>query len=280
MQFINEQQWQNDIEKLEQETKPTTKEQLKETILTAIKKNVPQEKFGVFLSGGVDSSFIAMLCKQQNADFICYSVGLKGAPDIDAAKKVAQQFGLQHRIKEYSIEEAEELFKKTIKLLNNTNVVTIGVASVVYAAVELAKKDNITKLFSGIGSEEIFAGYDRHLKATDKHAECWRGLKAMWQRDLVRDIILMKKLGFQALAPFLDNDVIKIAMGIDISRKINNEHKKIILREIAEECGLMQDIAWRDKKAAQYGSWLDKAMEKLAKKNKFETKGEYLKSLV
>ena len=280
MQLISEEQWTQEIEKLERETKPATKEQLKEIILKTIQKLIPKEKFGVFLSGGVDSSFIAMMCKQFGGNFICYSVGLKGAPDINAAKKIAQQFGLQHRIKEYSIGEAEELFKKTVKLLNDTNVVTIGVASVVYAAVELAKENNVVKLFSGIGSEEIFAGYDRHSKATDKHAECWRGLKAMWQRDLVRDITLMKKLGFEAIAPFLDNDVIKTAMGIDISRKINKEQKKIILREIAEECRLPKEIAWRDKKAAQYGSWLDKVMEKLAKKNKFETKGEYLKSLL
>lgn len=279
MQFINEQQWQKDIEKLEQETKPATKEQLKKIILETIHKLIPKEKFGIFLSGGVDSSFIAMICQQQKADFICYSVGFTGAPDLEAAKKVAQHFGFKHFIKEYTLDEAHELFKKTVKLLNNMNVVTIGVASVVYAAVELAKKDYVTKLFSGIGTEEIFAGYDRHLKATDKHAECWRGLKAMWQRDLIRDLTLMKKLGFEAIAPFLDDTVIKTAMGIDISRKINEEQKKIIFREIAEECGLMKEIAWRDKKAAQYGSWLDKAMEKLTKKNKFETKGEFLKSL-
>ncbi|MBI4141323.1 ATP-binding protein, partial [Candidatus Woesearchaeota archaeon] len=227
-----------------------------------------------------DPSFIAILCKQFRGDFICYSVGLKGAPDLEASKKVVQELGLQHQIKEYTLEEAEELFRTVVKLLNKTDVVTIGVASVVYAAVELAKKDDVTKLFSGIGTEEIFAGYDRHSKATDKHAECWRGLKAMWQRDLVRDLTLMKKLGFQAIAPFLDDDVIKTAMGIDISRKINDEQKKIILREIAEECGLPTEIAWRDKKAAQYGSWMDKAIEKMAKKNKFETKGEYLKSLL
>jgi len=280
MRFINEAQWQQDIAALKTATQPSTKEALRETILTVIKKNMPQEPFGVFLSGGVDSSFLAMICKHFGGTFTCYSVGLQGAPDLAASKKVAHTFGLKHSIKEYTLEEAHELFKKTVTLLNTTDVVTIGVAAVVHAAVELAHNDGVKKIFSGLGSEEIFAGYDRHLKATDKHAECWRGLAAMWQRDLVRDLTLMKKLHFEAIAPFLDNDVITTAMGIDISRKINEEQKKIILREIAEECGLPHDIAWRDKKAAQYGSWFDKAMEKLAKKNKFATKGEYLKSLL
>ena len=40
-----------------------------------------------------------------------------------------------------------------------------------------------------------------------------------------------------------------------------------------------EEFAWRKKIAAQYGSGFDKAMEKLAKRNKFKTKKEYLLSL-
>lgn len=280
MQINNAESWKKHIEELEKDTKDSTKEILKETIISAVKKMIPKEKFGIFLSGGVDSSFIAMLCKQNKTNFICYSVGLKNSPDIIASKKAADLLGIKHKFKEFSIEECEAIFKKTVKLLNTNDVVTIGVGSVVYAAVELAKEDNVKKFFSGLGSEEIFAGYDRHAKADDKHAECWRGLKMMWSRDIVRDLALAKKLNFTPLAPFLDDEVIKSAMGIDISRKISSTQKKIILREIAEELGLPKEIAWREKKAAQYGSWFDKAMEKLTKQKKFETKGDYLKSLV
>jgi len=279
MSINNEQEWKTHIEQLEKETKPSNKDELKQIILKAIKDRIPSEKFGVFLSGGIDSSFIAMICKQQNADFICYSIGLKDSPDIVASKKTAQLLSLKHEFKEYSVDECDELFKKTVKLLNSANVVIVGVGAVVYAAVELAKGDKVRKFFSGIGTEEIFAGYDRHAKAVDKHQECWNGLKAMWNRDLVRDLTLAKALGFEALAPFLDDEVIKSAMGIDISKKITEEHKKIILREIAEELSLPKEIAWREKKAAQYGSWIDKAMEKLAKKKGFESKSDYLNSL-
>jgi len=280
MPCSNEKEWIEHIEQLEQKTKPSTKEELKEKILAAIKQLIPKEKFGIFLSGGVDSSFIAMICKQQNADFICYSVGLKDSPDIISSKKVAEIFSLKHKVKEYSLEESEELFKKTVKLFGSADVLTIGVGAVVYAAVELAKKDKINKFFSGLGSEEIFAGYDRHAKALDKHNECWRGLKAMWKRDIVRGNLLAEKLNFNSLDPLLNDDVIKSAMGIDISKKISSDQKKIILREIAQDLGLPKEIAWRDKKAAQYGSWLDKAIEKLAKKNKFKTKSDYLKNLM
>ena len=280
MIWSDEISWKAHMGLLEKKVVPSSKELLRDILICAIKKLIPRECFGVFLSGGVDSSFIAMICRQNNADFICYSVGLKNSPDIIAGKKAAQLLGLKHRTKEYSLEEAEELFRKTVELFQRADVLTIGVGAVVYAAVELAGQDKVVKFFSGLGSEEIFAGYERHLKAKDKHSECWRGLKAMWQRDIVRDLTLAKKLGFEALTPFLDDAVIISSMGIDISKKINHQHKKIILREIAEESGLPAEIAWRKKKAAQYGSWFDKAMEKLAKQKKFATKGDYLKSLL
>lgn len=82
----------------------------------------------------------------------------------------------------------------------------------------------------------------------------------------MRDFTIGEKLGFGLRLPFLEDEVIKKAMGIPSEKKINKEHKKIILREIAEDLGLPKEIAWRQKKAAQYGSGFDKVMERLAKK--------------
>jgi asparagine synthase (glutamine-hydrolysing) len=47
---------------------------------------------------------------------------------------------------------------------------------------------------------------------------------------------------------------------------------------VAEGIGL-GEMAWRKKKAAQYGSCFDKAISKLTKKNKFQFKKNYLESL-
>ena len=42
-------------------------------------------------SGGVDSSLIALICKQAGADFICYTIGYgETARDVEWAKKVEQ----------------------------------------------------------------------------------------------------------------------------------------------------------------------------------------------
>jgi asparagine synthetase B (glutamine-hydrolysing) len=278
-ELMPEKEWASYITELETKTKPSTKEEVTLAIIDAVKKRIPSKKFGVFFSGGVDSTLLAFLCKQNKADFVCYSVGLKNSPDIVIGKEVAKILGFKLVQKTFTLEELHELFKKTVKILKNPDILSVGVGSVIIAAAELGKKDGIDTFFGGLGSEEIFAGYERHSKANDVHAECWRGLKSMWQRDFPRDFDVATAMKIKVLIPFLDEEVIIKAMGISAEKKINEEQRKVILREIAEELGIPKQFAWRDKKAAQYGSRFDKSMETLARQHGFSTKMKYLGSL-
>ncbi len=264
-----------------------SKERLKQAIIEAIKKRIPSEPFGLFFSGGVDSSLIALICKQLGLKFTCYTVGFKSEEgelpnDIWYAREVAEKLGLNHVEKVFNLKEASEMMKKAMKVFpipkewDTTYFVTLDVASVVIAAASIAKEKIF---FGGLGSEEIFAGYKRHEKSDDINEECWKGLKDMWSRDLFRDVTLGGALKIDLLVPFLDEDVVVEAMKFSGDDKIKGEHKKVILREIAEEMGLPKEFAWRKKQGAQYGSKFDLAIEKLARMNGFETKREYVESL-
>ena len=231
-------EWEEHIATLQKLTVPSTKEEVKKALIEAVKKRIPKEKFGLFLSGGLDSNIIALILKKFTDNFTCYCVGIKGSKDMEAAEKIAKELGLNLKKREYSIEEVEEPLKKAAQILKTNHCVEIEIASVIIAAAELAKKDKIRVFFGGLGSEEIFAGYERHEKAKNVNEECWRGLKEMWKRDIKRDEMIEKALGIKMLTPFLDDDLIKKAMGIPGERKVNLEHRKIILSEIAEELGL------------------------------------------
>src|SRR3989344_1906529 len=272
-------EWESHMHLLKAQTKSSTKAKVQAALESAVKERVPNSKCGLLLSGGVDSSFIALLLKKYEADFTCYSVGLKDSPDIIAAKKGADLLKLKLVTKEFTLNEAEELLKRTAKIVPHADVISIGVGSVVVAAAELAKIDGVDILFAGLGSEEIFAGYERHVKAKDVNEECWNGLtNVIWERDFTRDAAIATKMKFTVRVPFLDDEVIKTAMGISGEHKIREDQKKVILREIAESTGLPKEIAWRKKKAAQYGSGFDKALEQLAKQKKMQ-KSEFVKTL-
>ena len=290
--LIKQEEWEKLIASIEtkydslETNKERPKRAVKDLIEKAITNRVQKEPFGILFSGGVDSTLIAFLCKKHNYDFTCFAIGLENSQDIEQARKIAEKYNFNLKYKIFTLEELEETIKKTIKILQTEEIVWVSVGSVVYAALQLALQHNIKTLFSGLGTEEIFAGYQRHEEALKNnnleavHKESWNGLKNMWTRDLLRDNKIAKHLNIELKTPYMDLEVIKAAMNINPMHKIDKTNKKIILREIAEDFGLDKEFAWRKKKAAQYGSNFVKGIDKLAKKYGFETKKEYLQSLL
>lgn len=261
------------------------KREVAEALTNAVKRRAVQKQ-GVLLSGGVDSSLIAFILKKLNCNFTCYTVGIENSDDILWAQKAAKEYGFNFKHKIFSLEEFEKIVRDVIKILNDADIVKVGVGSVLYAAGRLALNDGNNVLFGGLGSEELFAGYQRHEEALQKnnfealHKECWNGLRNMWTRDLTRDFAIAKHLGLDLRTPFLDKELIKVAMNVHPMLKMNKDDKKIILREAAEFIGLKKEFAWRKKQAAQYGSNFVNGIEKLAKRNGFKYKKDYLQSLI
>ncbi len=256
---------------------------LKESFIESIKSRSKPEE-GVLLSGGIDSSIIAFMLNKIKPP-LCYSVGLEGSEDLAYSKKLAKLIKLPLKAKTIDQSKFEKTLRKVSSLLKTDDIVKLEVGSVAYSALSLAKQDNIKTVFSGLGSEEIFCGYQRHTNVLESgykslHKECWDGLKGMWEKDLVRDTTLSSHFNINIETPFLDKNVISAAMKIHPRLKINANYKKIILRDLSLELGLSKEFCWRKKKAAQYGSKFDKALIKLAKDNGYKYKKDFVKSLL
>ncbi len=275
---------------------------LRDTLIPAVGARVSQAqsaghaRIGVLLSGGVDSTLVALLAKQalqdkgdkeDKSELIGYTAGLdsrgSAAADLQWAERAARFLGIELREGRFDLEGAEDILKRAVSILHEAavpvNAVSAGVGAVVLAAGELARDDGVTMLFSGLGAEETFAGYQRHEMAREINEECWLGLQGMWQRDFTRDCAIASALGLRLLTPFLDERVIRAAMALPGELKIKEGHKKWALRKAAEEMGLPKEFAWRKKKAAQYGSSFDRALLRLAKRHGFRYRREYLAHL-
>ena len=274
----NEQNWKEQTTKLKSEK--VIEKNLERSFIKAVKKRIPQKKYGLLLSGGVDSNTLALVCQQFNTNFKCYSVGFKDSHDLKYAEELAIKLDLELEMKILDLEELERITKTVVKLICEPNVVKVGIGVVIYAALELAQKDKITDLFGGLGAEEIFAGYKRHEETENINAECWRGLINMYSVDLTRDLTIAKHFNITLLVPFLDRELIKTAMSIEGNLKLKDGHKKYVFRKMAEKIGLPKEFSWRKKVAAQYGSNVDKQIGKLAKKEGFKYKKDYLESLL
>ncbi|MBU1704367.1 MAG: ATP-binding protein, partial [Nanoarchaeota archaeon] len=247
----------------------TIKEKLKQLITDAIEKRIPQRKVGVLFSGGIDSTLIAFMLKKLNVPFTCYTAaleeqGMSKAEDLISAEEVAKEHGFKLKVKKINLKEVEENLKTVVPLIEDSNVTKVGVALTFYAACQLAKDDDVRVIFSGLGSEEIFAGYDRHKKTVHGNKECLSGLLKMYERDTYRDDVITMNSNIELRVPFLDKALVDYALKIPFNYKLNDE-SKLILRQAAEDLGINHEFAYRKKRAAQYGSKFDRAIEKLAK---------------
>lgn len=247
----------------------------------AIKKRIPEKKFGLLFSGGIDSTYLAKYFKDQGQDFTCYTAVLDSEAipaDLESAQKVAKDLGLKLKVKKIKLEEIPHYLQKIVPLIEDSNVVKVGVALTFYVACEMAKEDGCKVIFSGLGSEEIFAGYERHRNSANINQECLSGLRKMYERDLYRDDVITMDNCMELRLPFLDVELVAFALKIPDKHKIKGDLTKYILREIALQKEIPRDYAFRKKTAAQYGSKFDYALGKLAKQNKFSSKSAYLKT--
>ncbi len=246
----------------------------------AVKESAPKERFGVLFSGGVDSSTIALMCKKIGMDFCCY-MGIveeknRRAKDAEFAKRAAKSIGAELRVKSIPVSVVEKKLEKIAPIVKGS-VVDAGVALPILLACERAKEDGIKTVLSGMGADELFAGYDRFRPGKKANEECRASLEKLLKNDLQRDKAICKANGIELHTPFLQKDIVNFALDIPPQMKIDKKRKKIILRELAKKIGLKEEFAERKKVAAQYGSNADWAIEKLAKKNGCKTKTEYLK---
>ena len=296
---MNESEWHNNIEKLKSvERLNVSKKEIHYELKNSLLNSLPNESFGILLSGGIDSSLIAKICKDQDLNFRCFCVGIKDAQDLIAAKETARILDLELVSKEFELEEIEDLLLKAIEILprpkiENDNyieyMVKLSVSAVMLAGLNLGKE---THFISGIGAEELFAGYNRHRKALDTGGtwrgniikelkeESWEGLKRFHNLVISRDKAISESIGKSILSPYISNEMIILAMNLQNEDKIDSISNKKILREIATEIGVPKIAAERKKKGAQYGSGFDKAILKLAKLNGFKLKKRYIESLL
>ena len=263
--------------------------ELDNLMVSSIKKRVPKNiKFGVLFSGGIDSTLIVMILKHLGYNFVCYnscfaSDDMRVSPDFTFAQTFCKENNIEFKSNFCTMFNLKKNIKTVASIIEDVDPIKLGVALPFYFVSQLAKKDSVDVLFSGLGSEECFAGYSRHLDILnaggDVNKECIEGFKNIQFRDLYRDDLILMSNNIELRLPFLDKDLVKYSFLIDSSLKINDEQKKIILRKYARKYIKDELFINRKKLGAQYGSNFDKAIIKLAKEKGFKSKKEFVNSL-
>lgn len=124
-----------------------------------------------FLSGGLDSSIVTVLAKARNQDVDAYTITyrkedqrLEAMPD-DAryARQVARQFGIRlHEIE--ASPDISAMLPRIIDVLDEP----IGDPAAINILImcEAARGAGVKVVLSGMGADELFGGYRKHLACT------------------------------------------------------------------------------------------------------------------
>ena len=248
---------------------------LEEAVRRQLMSDVP---YGVLLSGGLDSSIISAIAKKYAAIRIecdsrsdawwprlhSFAVGLKGAPDLAAARKVADHIGSVHHEIHYTIEEGLDALRDVIYYIETYDVTTVRASTPMYLLARVIKSMGIKMVLSGEGADEIFGGYLYFHKAPDArafHEETVRKLSKLHLYDCLRANKSLAAWGVEGRVPFLDKAFLDVAMRINPEAKMARDGKmeKWILRKACEDL-LPESVAWRQKEQFSDGvgySWID-----------------------
>ena len=209
----------------------------------------------IALSGGLDSSILAHLRKDQKPQAITIITKDFLGTDLTFAQIIAKHTGLMLSLMQVTMEEVLDSINETIKILDNFNDIEIRNSIVPYLYLDSLKKKGVSSVITGDGADEIFAGYNFLLKKSnddlDQELERIKKIMHFQSKDIA------KSLNMKVETPFLNEDVIKFSNSIPISRKINvkedKKYGKWILRKTFEK-DLPKNIIWREKSPMQDGS--------------------------
>ncbi len=229
-------------------------------------------------SGGLDSSLLAALCHEAEL----YSVGMEGSHDVQQTKKAAQLLGLSDKLHlhELTLDEVESAIPDVMRAIESSDPLKVSIALPLFFASKRARNDGIRVMLSGQGADELFAGYKRYESMS--HAELEFALKKdldnIAENNLERDDAITMANAVELRVPYLDREVVELALRIAPELKIHNGMRKYILRLAAGKL-LPHELTFKEKKAAQYSSGIHSALVKLARRNGYRGEralGRYL----
>lgn len=244
------------------------------------------DKVSVAFSGGLDSALTALLAKKANCNVEAVCVGLPGSQELSGVEQFAQELDLPITIETFGFDSLEEYVRRVVWLIEEPNLMKVSVAVPLHWAAMVAAKRGCKVMLCGQGSDELYGGYYKYARTLDGKgrralvAELYRSVVDSAQVNYERDDQATAPFGVELRTVFADLDVIEFSLAIPSQFKVkagNDLTRKWVLRNVAKEEGLPEDMVWRRKKAIQHGTGVENAIRKLAKRRGLTAEGYLFK---
>ena len=210
-------------------------EAVRATVTEAVRRRVDTDlPVGIILSGGLDSSLVATLVAGLHPDCTAFTVGAPGSEDLEYARRLAADLGIHHRTVEVAprsiragqVKEAVRVSEAT----ESGDVINAVVSMEVFRAVHAA---GIKVALTGDGADELFGGYTMYRDSDEATVRrlFLHKIRQLSRTELQRVDRTSMGQCVEARVPFLDLDLLLLAMRIPVSLKLRDGYEKWVLRE-------------------------------------------------
>ena len=227
-------------------------------------------KIGIAFSGGIDSTLLAMICKNMNIDTTLFTVGFPDSNDIEFSKSISHKINMNHKILEIEKGDLAVISKKIKNEISCSNTSHIENCIAFSYIAKLASKNDTSVVLTANGFDELFCGYNNFRFIFNQGSDSINKTiesKILNEVELTNEIKqVAKEYRVSILQPFLSKGFISVAMKFPIYNKIvSNDDvlRKHIIRKIALSFDLPPEVIFRRKKAIQYGSLIHKYYKKI-----------------
>ncbi len=155
-------------------------ENIRTLLIDSIKKRMMSDvPFGVFLSGGLDSSLnVALMSRFTNKKVKTFSVAFADEPAFDElhwARLVADRYGTEHHEIIINEKDAFNFYEKMVYHLDEPLADCVCIPF--YFVAKLAKEHGVSVAQAGEGADELFFGYQTYVQYKQVYERMWQPAK-------------------------------------------------------------------------------------------------------
>jgi Asparagine synthase (glutamine-hydrolyzing) len=248
--------------------RPTAVNQVRDAVENSVDA-VDTDGLAIAFSGGVDS---ALLAARLNVPL--YVAGFPDSHDVEAARSAAELLDRELRVVELAHEDIERAVPEIVAATGRTNAMAVQIALPLYLVAEQVAADGFDRLALGQGADELFGGYakvarlDSRVAADSTRAAVRETVRSL-PDGLARDVPVLRAAGVEPVLPYLDDQVVRAALRLPARLLVRDDERKVALRRVAAD-RLPADLAAAPKKAAQYGSYVSRELDRLARQAGFK----------
>lgn len=252
---------------------------IRDRFVAAVKKRLLADStvpVGSFCSGGLDSSLIAAIAAEDIPNLHTFVVGMENehgvvSDDLKASRQVAAHIGSNHHELIFTEQDYYAALPTAIRKLESYDPSLVRCAVPCYFTSKLAS-EFVTVALTGEGADELFSGYHymKHYQDQSLHQESADSIRNLHNLNLQRADRMGMLFSLELRVPFLDTEMIDLAMHIPPELKIREtahggKIEKWILRHAFADTGyLPDDILWRYKVQYTQGAGCESVGAKIA----------------